>query len=89
MPSEIVSHIGVTRHPIHIEWVFFNPVFDLVEFHVHGFGALLLDCFIDDAIHGGVVSCVILFVAHFIKGCARDSAFFSIDKDGTKFSISH
>jgi hypothetical protein len=50
------------------------------------------DCFIDDAICGGVISfelCGVLFVSHFRKGRARDSSFFSIHKDGTKFGISN
>jgi hypothetical protein len=50
MLSEIITHIGVTRHPTYIELILFNSVFDPVEYHVHCFGALLLDCVIDDAI---------------------------------------
>jgi hypothetical protein len=60
MLSEIVTHIGVTRCPTYIELLLFNPFFDPAEYHVHGFasgfGALLLDCVIDDVICGGVVS---------------------------------
>jgi hypothetical protein len=92
MLSKIVTHSGVTRRPTYIELVLFNPVFDPVEYHVHGFGALLLDCVIDDSICSGVVSfdfVGILCVARFRKRCARDSALFSIDKDGTKFSLSN
>jgi hypothetical protein len=92
MLSEIVTHIGVTRRPTYIELVVFNPVFDPVEYHVHGSGALLLECVIDDAIYGGVISfefCGLSFVAHFRKGCACDSAFFIIHKDCTKFGLTN
>jgi hypothetical protein len=92
MLSEIVTHIGVTRSPTHIYLVLFNPVFDPLEYHVHGFEALLLDCVINADICGGAISSKfygVLCVAHFIKGCVCDSVFFSIDKNGTKFSLSH
>jgi hypothetical protein len=92
MLSEIVSHIGVTRCAAYIEIVLFNSVFDPVESHARCFGALLLDCIIDDYICCGVVSfnlCDVLFVAHFRKCCACDSAFFCIHKNGTKFGLSH
>jgi hypothetical protein len=92
MLSEIISYIGVTRRPTYIELVLFNSVFDPGEYHVHCFGALFLDCVMNDAICCGVVSfefCGVLFVAHFRKWCACDSAFFSIHKNGTKFCISH
>jgi hypothetical protein len=91
MLNKIAIHIGVARRPTYIELVLFNPVFDPVESHVHGFGALLLDCVIDDSVCSGVVSFEfsgILFVSHFRKSCACASAFFSIEKDGTKFSFS-
>jgi hypothetical protein len=90
--SEIITHVGVTRHPTHIALVLFNSVFDPVEYHVHGFEALLLDCVIDDTICCGVVGfelCGVLFVAHFRKCCACDSAFLSIYQNGTKFGLSH
>jgi hypothetical protein len=90
--SEIITHIGVTRCPTYIELVLFNSVFYPAESRVHCFGALLLDCVIDDAICGGVVSfelCGILCVAHFRKCCACDSSFFSIHKNGTTFGLSH
>jgi hypothetical protein len=56
MISEIVTHIGVIRRPTYIKLVLFNPVFDPVKYHFHGFGELLLECGIDDAICGAVVS---------------------------------
>jgi hypothetical protein len=84
MLSEIITHIGVTRLPSYIELVLFNSVFYPVEYHVHCFGALLLDCVIDDAICCGVISfefCGFLSVAHSRKWCARDNAFFGIHKN--------
>jgi hypothetical protein len=92
MTSEIITHIGVTRRPTYIELVLFNSVFDPVEYHVHCFGALLLDCVIDDVICCVVVSsgfCGVLLLAHFRNCCACDSAFFSIHKNGNKFDLSH
>jgi hypothetical protein len=91
MLSKIVTHIGVTMRATYIELVLFNPVYDSVEYHVHGFGALLLDFVIDDSVCNGVVSFEfggVLCVAHFRKSCARDSALFGIDKNDTKFSFS-
>jgi hypothetical protein len=92
MLSEIITHIGVTRRPTSIELVLFNSVFDPVEYHVHCFRALFLDCVIDNAICYNVFSFElygVLFVAHFIKCCACESAFFCINKNSTKFGFSH
>jgi hypothetical protein len=92
MLSEIVTHIGVTSRPTYIELVLFNPVFNPVKYHFHCLEALFLDCIIDYAIYGGVVSFDlggVLFVDHFNQFCARESAFFSIHKDGTKLGLSN
>jgi hypothetical protein len=48
--SKIVTHMGVTRRPTYIELVLFNPVFDPADYHVRAFGALFLDCDIDDSV---------------------------------------
>jgi hypothetical protein len=56
MLCEIVPHIGVTWCPTNVELALFHPVFDLVKSHIHSFGAFLLDCVIDNAICGGVIS---------------------------------
>jgi hypothetical protein len=88
MLSKIVTHIGVTRRSAYIKLVLFNPVFDPVEYHVRGFGALLLDCVIDDSVCSGAVSFELGGVAPFRESGAHGSVLFSIDKDGTTFSFS-
>jgi hypothetical protein len=92
MLSEIVSHIGVAWRPTYIELALFHSVIDQVESHLHCFGAFFWDCVIDNAICCGVVRsefCGVLVVTHFSQCCARDSAFFCIDKKCTKFGVSN
>jgi hypothetical protein len=43
MVCEVVTHVGVTMCPTYNELVLFHPVFNPIEYHVHGFGAFLLD----------------------------------------------
>jgi hypothetical protein len=91
MFSEIISKIGVTWRPSNVKLFLFYSVFDPVEPHIHSCRSFLLDCVVDNAICGGVVSgevSGVLVVTHLRKYGARDGAFLCIDKERPKFSFS-
>jgi hypothetical protein len=78
MCGEVVAHVCVTHHLINI------------KSHVRGFGALLLDCIVDDTICCGVVClevCCLLWMAHFCEFAAVDSARLGVNKNKAKLDL--
>lgn len=90
MLGDVVGKIDCSRLPIDLELVLFYPVAKPIESHVNGFGALLLDSVIDDALGARIVGfdwCWRLVVAHVLERLAKWTCFLGVDVGSAYFSF--
>lgn len=86
----IIAQIQCTWGPINMELALADAVFDPEESHVHGFGALLFDGVVGNAVGCGIVGgerSGTLFVAKFFKGDSFRDSLLAIEKESCKFSF--
>ena len=86
----IIGHVVFAWAPMDAELALLDAVLDPIEAHVEGFGALLVDSIVGDA-----VSCEVvgddgsrgLWVAHILEALANDNSGFAIVVETTELSF--
>lgn len=86
----VVGEVVGAGCPLDFELILEDAVFDPVEPHVHGFGAVGFDGVVGDASGGGIVGGDeggILFPSHIFDDVPSDDSFFAIDEEPAEFGF--
>ena len=83
----VVGEILLAWLPVHSELALLHTVSNPVESHIHGLGALGLDCVVGDAFGCGIVgldwSGAVLRMAHFLYRVAKCASFLSVSEQAS------
>eukprot|EP00957_Ditylum_brightwellii_P081925 6230703-Ditylum_brightwellii.AAC.1 len=83
MLGVVVTKILQARAPIYDKVILYNSIVHPIESHVNNPGSLLLDSFIQDSIHGGIIchhQCGQMGMAHLLQGHAELFPLLCIDE---------